>query len=113
MIHIMLSIRRYFLYRGIKRTPKYVKKPLIEQAQADADPTLKKEDLDDSKDRLEGKNDEMTDSEEEDYAEEETGYGLEHETKVKLYNFKHSFLYEMAWADLNDHYGAKLAFYLG
>lgn len=55
----------------------------------------------------------MTDSEEEDYSEKNTGYGLEPETQLKIYNFKHSYLYEMAWSDLNDHYAAKLAFYIG
>ena len=55
----------------------------------------------------------MTDSDEDDYTEKKTNYGLDPETKVKIYNFKHSYLYEMAWTDLNDHYAAKLCFYLG
>ena len=55
----------------------------------------------------------MTESDEDDYTQKDSGFALDPQKRYDIYNFRHGFLYQFSWNDLNDHYGYKLLFWLG
>lgn len=73
LIHLSLLLKRYCLNRGVEKkfNKDKKKKNLLEKAQDEAngegEPKKKKDEKDKKEGNLEGKNDEMTDSDEEDY----------------------------------------------
>eukprot|EP00347_Sterkiella_histriomuscorum_P013733 403363576 len=122
LIHVILLIKRACLNYGVDKKfkpKKDKKKDVLQQAQdkvdddGNADPEKAKKEK--KQGEMEGKNDMMTESDEsdDDFTADEQTQLIDAQKKINEYRFKQSFLYQMAWGDLNDHYTHKLLFYMG